>query len=102
MDPSPSDVSYVTVRRRLRKGGEIPDYEVELYQESAPGVVNAGPDAHLVSDAIFGVLVVDNSFEHTAHRWFTGKAERFGWDVTWHDTLEAAELDLAERVAAVR
>src|SRR5690349_3640377 len=100
MDASPTDVSYVAVRRPLPKPFDLPDYQLDLYQELEAGVSGDGREAHLVGDAIFGVLIVDNAFEHTVHRWFTRKAARFGWDVMWHDTLEAADLDLAARIAA--
>jgi hypothetical protein len=100
MDASPTDVSYVAVRRPNRKPGEIPDYQLDLYQELEPGVSEKRGSAHLVGDARFGILLVDNAFEHSVHRWLERKVERFRWEVRWHDTLEAAQLDLAERIAA--
>lgn len=100
VDGTDTDVSYVAIRRPLRQQGEMVDYEIELYQELPPGVTSGRREAHIVGRVLFGILAVDDAMAHTAHLWLMRKVERFRWTVWWHDTLAAAEQELATRIEA--
>lgn len=61
------DVSYVTARRPFREADEMPDYEIELYQQLAPGVAAVRGEAQTVADAVIAPVAVGGATTGTNH-----------------------------------